>query len=98
MKSNYYGRFIINLASLLQPLHELLCHDKMWKWTENCQAAFQKAKDVLTMSKVLTHFNPSLALQLACDVSPYGVGAILSCHAKRRRKNSRFCLQNAEQG
>ncbi|XP_056912821.1 uncharacterized protein K02A2.6-like [Takifugu flavidus] len=32
---NYYGRFIPNLALLLQPLHELLCKDKMWKWTEN---------------------------------------------------------------
>ncbi|TWW72813.1 hypothetical protein D4764_15G0002070 [Takifugu flavidus] len=27
---------------------------------------------------VLTHFNPSLALQLACDASPYGVEAVLS--------------------
>lgn len=91
---NYYGRFIPNLASLheLQPLHKLLCKDKMWKWTDNCQAAFQEAKDVLTTSQVLTHFNPSLALQLACDASPYGVGAVLSRHAKRRRKTNRFCL------
>jgi hypothetical protein len=33
---------------------------------------------VLTSSEVLTHFNPSLQLQLACDASPYGVGAVLS--------------------
>lgn len=33
------------------------CKDKMWKWTENCQAAFQQAKDVLTTSQILTHFN-----------------------------------------
>lgn len=32
---NYYGRFIPNLASLLQPLHELLCQDKKWKWTND---------------------------------------------------------------
>ncbi|XP_034561964.1 uncharacterized protein K02A2.6 [Notolabrus celidotus] len=75
---NYYGRFIPNLASLLQPLHELLRHDKEWKWTANCQEAFQKAKDVLTTSEVLTHFNPKLPLQLACDASPYGVGAVIS--------------------
>ena len=29
-------------------------------------------------SEVLAHFNPSLPLQLACDTSPYGVGAVLS--------------------
>nr|XP_033477362.1 uncharacterized protein K02A2.6 [Epinephelus lanceolatus] len=75
---NYYGRFIPNLASLLQPLHELLRQDKTWKWTANCQDAFQKAKSVLTTSEVLTHFNPSLPLQLACDASPYGVGAVIS--------------------
>ena len=29
-------------------------------------------------SEVLAHFNPFLPLQLACDASPYGVGAVLS--------------------
>ncbi|XP_061909872.1 uncharacterized protein K02A2.6-like [Entelurus aequoreus] len=75
---NYYGRFIPNLASLLQPLHELLRQDKTWKWTASCQEAFEKAKGALTTSEVLTHFNPSLQIQLACDASPYGVGAVLS--------------------
>ena len=75
---NYYGRFISNLSSLLQPLHELLRQDKNWKWTAGCQEAFEKAKNVLSSSEVLTHFNPSLQLQLACDASPYGVGAVLS--------------------
>lgn len=75
---NYYGRFIPNLASLLQPLHELLCQDKKWKWTSDCQKAFQSAKNALTTSEVLTHFNPSLPIQLACDASPYGVGAVIS--------------------
>uniref|UniRef100_A0A8C6SMM6 ribonuclease H n=1 Tax=Neogobius melanostomus TaxID=47308 RepID=A0A8C6SMM6_9GOBI len=75
---NYYGRFIPNLASLLQPLHELLCQDKKWKWTNDCQKSFQRAKDALTTSEVLTHFNPSLPIQLACDASPYGVGAVIS--------------------
>lgn len=55
-----------------------MCKDKTWKWTASCQEAFQKAKDVLMTSEVLTHFNPSLALQLACDACPYGVGAVIS--------------------
>lgn len=75
---NYYGRFISNLASLLKLLHNLLCKEEAWKWIANCQEAFQKAKKVLTASEVLTHFNPSLPIQLACDASPYGVGAVIS--------------------
>lgn len=74
---NYYGRFIPNLASLLKPVHDLLQKEKAWKWTASCQEA-QRAKDALTSSEVLTHFNPSLPIQLACDASPYGDGAVIS--------------------
>lgn len=36
------------------------------------------AKDALATSKILTHFNPSLPIQLACDASLYRVGAVIS--------------------
>ncbi|KAG6940468.1 retrotransposable element, partial [Chelydra serpentina] len=75
---NYYGKFISQVATLLKPLHELLGQNKTWKWTEACNVAFNKAKDALLNSEVLTHFDPSLPLQLACDASPYGVGAVVS--------------------
>uniref|UniRef100_A0A452HI29 ribonuclease H n=1 Tax=Gopherus agassizii TaxID=38772 RepID=A0A452HI29_9SAUR len=75
---NYYGKFISQLATLLKPLHELLGQNKAWKWTEACDVAFNKAKDALLNSEVLMHFDPSLPLQLACDASPYGVGAVVS--------------------
>ncbi|KAJ8348953.1 hypothetical protein SKAU_G00275420 [Synaphobranchus kaupii] len=75
---NYYGKFIENLSSLLKPLHELLCDGKAWEWTERCEAAFEQAKRALLESDALTHFDPALPLQLACDASPYGVGAVVS--------------------
>lgn len=75
---NYYGRFIPNLASVLNPLNNLLCKDKKWYWSAACEKSFQKAKDHLTLPAVLTHYDPELPICLACDASPYGVGAVIS--------------------
>ena len=69
---NYYHRFLPNLSHKLAPLHHLLQKGVKWEWTENCMQAFQ---DVET---VLTHFKPALAVTLACDASPYRLGAVLS--------------------
>ena len=33
---------------------------------------------MLTSSQVLVHFNPDLDLILACDVSSYGIGAVMT--------------------
>ncbi|XP_060116324.1 uncharacterized protein K02A2.6-like, partial [Heteronotia binoei] len=40
-------------------------------------AAFQAVKDVLVSNAVLHHFDEGLPVILACDASPYGVGAVL---------------------
>lgn len=72
---NYYGKFLPNLSSLLQPIHNLLRDNVKWNWTAECDAAFEKAKQLLLKSKVLVATRP---LKLACDASPYGVGAVIS--------------------
>ncbi|KAK7882126.1 hypothetical protein WMY93_028300 [Mugilogobius chulae] len=68
----------VHLATVLKPLNELLNKEKKWQWTSACAAAFQKAKALLVSQEVLTHYNPGLPLRLACDASPYVVGAVLS--------------------
>ena len=44
---NYYGNFIPNLSTLLQPLHELLRKGVKWAWTEECEKAFVRSKSEL---------------------------------------------------
>ncbi|KAG1935337.1 K02A2.6-like [Pimephales promelas] len=74
----YYAKFMPNLSSRLRPLHELLNKSNKWKWSDKCEKAFRDVKCTLTQSEVLTHYNPALPIQLGCDASPYGVGAVLS--------------------
>ena len=49
-----------------------------WDWTDRCKEAFQKVKVMVASDLVLTHYDPKLSLQLACDASPVGIGAVLS--------------------
>ncbi len=75
---NYYRMFLPNIATVLHPLNELLQDKRTWKWNFDCQSAFQTAKDLLTSSSVLAHYDPQLPIRLAADASAYGIGAVLS--------------------
>ena len=75
---NYYGKFIPNLATILHPLNALLQADRKWEWSQECEEAFQVAKDKLTSAEVLTQHNPALPINLEADASAYRVGAVIS--------------------
>jgi hypothetical protein len=75
---NYYNKFLPNLSSVLHPLYQLLEKGKKWSWSSSCENAFQRCKTLLTSDLVLTHYDSSLPVRLACDASQYGIGAVLS--------------------
>ena len=75
---NYCQRFLPDLATTLHPLNELLQKGKKFVWSSDCQAAFQKVKNLIASDQVLTHYDPNLPIRLASDASPYGIGAVLS--------------------
>ena len=75
---NYYGKFMPNLATVLHPLKALLQMDRKWAWSKECDKAFQCAKEQLTSGQVLTHYDPTLPINLAADASAYGVGTVIS--------------------
>ena len=79
---NCYGKFIKNLSTLLGPLYKLLEEMTHWRWGKEQQVAFEQAKEQLTSSCVLVHFDPEKKVVLSCDTSPYGIGAILSHQTK----------------
>ena len=66
---NYYYRFLPNLSTAVHPLNQLLEKNHKWKWTKQCDEAFLKVKGMINSEQVLTHYDPSLSLRLACDAS-----------------------------
>lgn len=75
---NYYGRFIVNLSSILHPLHKLLKKEVPWKWDAECERAFDAARRYLTSDRVLAHYEAERPLVLSVDSSSYGLGAVLA--------------------
>ena len=49
-----------------------------WKWGKEQELAFLEAKNLLQSDSVLTHYCSDKKLVLACDASPFGIGAVLS--------------------
>ena len=72
---NYYRKFILNLATVLKPLTSIT---KELSLKAKQAEAFVEAKRLLTMAPVLVHYDPSLPIRLATDVSAYGVGVVIS--------------------
>ena len=88
---HYYGKFMSNLSSLLHPLNQLLKSHSPWKWTQQCDKAFQQAKDKLVKAPVLTHYDPTKKLKLATNASAYGIGTVperLIAYASRTISNT----------
>ncbi len=74
----YYAKFLRDRATILAPLYKLLKRDEQWRWGKEQSKAFQQSKELLLSSQVLVHFDPKLAIRVACDASDYGIGAVLS--------------------
>ena len=75
---SYYSKFLPNLATVLALLYHLLRKNTPWRWSREEEKAFRISKELLISSDILVHYNPKHQLVLACDVSAYGVGAVLS--------------------
>ena len=76
--ANYYRRFIRDFALITRPLHCLTERTAKFRWTNECQAAFEELRRRLTTDPVLAYPDFSRQFILDTDASDTGIGAVLS--------------------
>jgi hypothetical protein len=72
----YCSAHIPDLATLAEPLWELLKEGVSYTWEAKQQTAFKAIKEAL-ITKSLSYFNTKFLTQVTVDVSPVGLGAVL---------------------
>ena len=73
----YYRRFIPDFAHLPRPLTELTKKNNPFIWSTDQQNSFEALKSTLQQAPILGHPNYDLPMEIHCDASGYGLGAVL---------------------
>ena len=73
----YYRRFCQNFAQVSAPLTDLLSTKRTFKWSSECQTAYDRLKCVLASAPVLQAPDLEKPFTISVDASDNGVGAVL---------------------
>ena len=76
--AGYYRKFIPSFSSIAAPLLHLTQKAASFMWTDACEQAFQRLKQLLCSAPILAYPDFGKDFVLQTDASDYGVGAVLS--------------------
>ena len=76
--ASYYRRFIKDFAGIAKPLHRLTEEGDTFRWTDECERAFEKLRHLLTTTPLLAYPDFDRPFILDTDASAVGIGAVLS--------------------
>jgi len=74
----YYRRFMKDFSTIAAPLYGLMKKGVRFKWTDECQQAFDTLKLKLMSEPILALPNDEETYILDTDASNFGLGAVLS--------------------
>ncbi|OWZ02830.1 Retrovirus Polyprotein [Phytophthora megakarya] len=69
--------YVDNYAGKIRPLSQLLKKEAAWKWTAECQQAFDTVKLGLTESPILAVADQDRPFHVVCDASDFAIGCAL---------------------
>lgn len=75
---SYYRRFVPEFAHVGRPLHLLTKKKVRFEWTQECNDAFERLKELLTEAPVLALPRDGATYILDTDASGHAIGAVLS--------------------
>lgn len=76
--ANFYRRFIQGFSRLAGPLTQLTKKDHPFKWTPECQKAFEDLKSAFTSAPILLHFDLEKQIVVETDASDHVVAEVMS--------------------
>ena len=75
--AGYYRRFIENFAKVAHPLFQLLTKDSKFVWSDNCDVAFTRIKELVCSAPILRGPDWALPFHVNTDASQTEIGTVL---------------------
>ncbi|KAG3042053.1 hypothetical protein PC121_g23225 [Phytophthora cactorum] len=83
--ATYLHKYVENYAGKIRPLSQLLKKEAEWKWTAECQQAFDAVKQGLTEAPILAVADQDRPFHVVCDASDFAIGCALMQHGHEGR-------------
>lgn len=75
--ANYYRRFIKGYSSIVNPLTDLLKKNVKWEWSDKCDVAFVRLKEILSTEPILKLPIFDRPFEVQVDASDRAIGGVL---------------------
>ncbi|KAG2908902.1 hypothetical protein PC118_g22402 [Phytophthora cactorum] len=83
--ATYLFKYVENYAGKIRPLSQLLKKEAEWKWTAECQQAFDAVRQGLTEAPILAVADQDRPFHVVCDASDFAIGCALMQHVHEGR-------------